>query len=779
MPKGSRLPLMLGFITALTGAVVIVGWVFDIPALKSISPDFVTMKFNTALSFLLLGVSISLLCKEPGKMLPKNYRIYLGQALAAVVALIGIVTLAEYIFGIYLRIDQIFFKEPLGAVGTYSPGRMSPATALNFLILGVALFFIDADTPKGHRPCQFLAFVSGAISFVAILGYLYSTRALYSVAAYTSMALHTAVAFLIASVGILFLRAGYGFMDALLYKSPAASLARNMLFFVIFVNPIAGYVILVNEQKGFYGAEFGIALLIVVNIAIFTMLIFLSVFKHHSVDIAFREAEEKVRLLSRAVEQSASMVIMTDKEGNIKYVNQRFTEVTGYGSDEVIGKNPRILKSGKQPPEFYKKLWNDITSGRDWHGEFHNRKKNGVIYWVACTISSVKDVKGAISRFLAVHEDITERKRLEEELARKQEDILTANENLRRLAQTKAEFVSVVSHELRTPLTSIKEAISLILDGAAGKMEKQQERFLTIAKNNIDRLAFLINDILDFSKLEAGRMPMRRTKGDINKVIDEIFETFHMQAQVRGIAIHLLLAEGLPQVWVDMERMSQVMANLLSNAIKFTPDNGWINIKSWRESFEDKDWVLVSVEDSGPGIADEDIPKLFERFAQLDTTMTRKPGGTGLGLAISKNILELHGGDIWVESKLGAGSKFTFRVPIYKKDVEFNFVLDEAIERAKINRIKASIIAFKVKDAALARMEEIIKQAIRSPEDKIVRYKEGELIAVLATTDKDGALKIVSRVSERAKHEQVSFDAKVIVYPDDGATKEELIAKMS
>lgn len=348
--------------------------------------------------------------------------------------------------------------------------------------------------------------------------------------------------------------------------------------------------------------------------------------------------EKKLIELSTAVEQSPACVVITDVKGDIQYVNPKFISLTGYSFEEAIGKNPRVLKSGEQPEEFYKNLWGTITSGKEWRGEFHNKKKNGELYWESASISPIRNKDGIITNFLAVKEDITERKRLE---------------------RLKDDFVSTISHELRTPLTAIKEGINIVSDGSAGEVNKDQKEFLGIAKRNVDRLSRLINEILDFQKFESGRMVFNIAENDIAEVVREVKDSMLVVASGKGLRLLLDIKDDIPKIRFDRDKITQVVTNLVSNAIKFT-ESGDISIivKPANNS------VQVSIRDSGLGIKPEDLPRLFQKFVQLESLSERKTGGTGLGLAISKDIIEGHRGKIWAESEQGKGSVFNFIIPI-------------------------------------------------------------------------------------------------------------------
>jgi signal transduction histidine kinase len=230
--------------------------------------------------------------------------------------------------------------------------------------------------------------------------------------------------------------------------------------------------------------------------------------------------------------------------------------------------------------------------------------------------------------------------------------------------EAKSQFMSMVSHELRVPLTSIKESIAIVLDGVAGKITKEQENCLDIAKRNIDRLNRLINDLLDFHKLEAGRMNFNMQDNNANEIANEVYDTMLPAAKEKGINLILEINSNLPRTSFDKDKITQVLSNLVNNAIKFTKQGRIIIATSRKE-----DAIQISVSDTGCGIKKEDLPKLFHEFEQLETVGIEKVHGTGLGLAISKEIVTKHNGEIWVESEAGKGSTFFFTLPTQELDI--------------------------------------------------------------------------------------------------------------
>jgi signal transduction histidine kinase len=234
------------------------------------------------------------------------------------------------------------------------------------------------------------------------------------------------------------------------------------------------------------------------------------------------------------------------------------------------------------------------------------------------------------------------------------------------LDRLKSEFVAVVSHEIRTPLTSVKGAVELLSDDRYFQNNEQQTKLLTIAHANAERLLVLINDILDFSKLEAASLPMSMERQRLEPVVQQAIHRLSTLLEQRRITADLQLPADLPDLMMDAGRVAQVLTNLVSNAVKFSPVGGRIEVSA--ERFQDG--VRIGVRDNGEGIAAQDLPRLFQKFTQIDSSATRRAGGTGLGLVISKGIVEQHGGRIWVESAIDVGSTFYFTLPLAERAVD-------------------------------------------------------------------------------------------------------------
>lgn len=240
------------------------------------------------------------------------------------------------------------------------------------------------------------------------------------------------------------------------------------------------------------------------------------------------------------------------------------------------------------------------------------------------------------------------------------EELRRANEELTHLDELKSDFMATMSHELRTPLTSIIGYSDMLLSGMAGTLDEKQTGFITSILNNGESLLNLINDILDLTKIEAGRLELRREAIDLRAALLAVLPVIKPKAAEKRIKISTFLPTDLPPVDADANKLNQILLNLLSNAIKYTHDNGAVSVEARRKDGFAEVWVT----DSGVGIAREDQERVFQRFTQIDSSATRTQGGTGLGLAIAKELVELHGGTIRLQSQLGKGSSFIFTVPI-------------------------------------------------------------------------------------------------------------------
>jgi PAS domain S-box-containing protein len=365
------------------------------------------------------------------------------------------------------------------------------------------------------------------------------------------------------------------------------------------------------------------------------------------------------RIFATIVEESPTSVIITDLQGNIEYVNRKFTTLTGYTRGEVLGRNPRFLKSGRQSPAVYSELWHTIVAGGEWRGELCNTKKNGELYWELAAISAIRGDDGAIAHFIAMKEDITDRKGMEEQLRHAKASAEAAN-------LAKSQFLANMSHELRTPLNSIL-GFSQLLEmqaagsagsaGRAGTLTDKLREYLRWIHDGGEHLLDMVNDVLDLSKIEAGKVELEKRPFDTAVLISRVLTTVRSLAAKKHIHIDTVIDAELGLLDADEVRIKQVLYNLLSNAIKFTERERRIGVEAKACGGE----CQITVWDEGIGIAFGDRERIFEPFEQL--RQGHEGHGTGLGLTIVKNLVELHGGTVSVESEVGKGSRFTVRLP--------------------------------------------------------------------------------------------------------------------
>lgn len=386
---------------------------------------------------------------------------------------------------------------------------------------------------------------------------------------------------------------------------------------------------------------------------------------------AIKQAEDLIVKLSHAVEQSPVSIAITDVSGNVEYINPMFSEVTGYSREEILGKNLRILKSGKVDTETYRAMWETISAGRNWNGVFYNRKRNGDLYWDYSNISPIFDKDGKIIHFLATKEDITLRKQQEQELLKAK--ITAENAN-----RTKSDFLAKMSHEIRTPMHGIIGFTDILL---GAKIGAQESDYLKVIKSSANNLMSLINDIFDFSRMESEQIELEIIPFKIAETIDEVAGFMAEKLEAKNLTLHTHIDSEVPAIINgDQVRLRQIILNLTNNAIKFT-NQGEINVSAkLLQKTGRKIKLQVAVSDTGIGISKVGRQKLFQSFIQVDDSQSREHGGTGLGLVISKKLIELMGGEISVDSEVGKGSTFTFTVWLEESQNEMPSKLDENLK---------------------------------------------------------------------------------------------------
>jgi PAS domain S-box-containing protein len=341
---------------------------------------------------------------------------------------------------------------------------------------------------------------------------------------------------------------------------------------------------------------------------------------------------------SNVIQHTINAIQITDANGRMVYVNPAFETASGYTKEELIGKNPRILNSGKHTKEFWADVWNHILAGKVWVGRVENLRKDGLPFHTELVISPIVDAQGKVMGFLGAHRDITEQKILEQQLVRSQK-----MESIGTLA-------AGIAHEVGNPLTAISSLVQVIERTTDDKFAKDK---LDLINNQVIRITKIIRNLVDFSRPSTDIVK----DTDVNKVIHDALSIVQYGKRVKNIDFVLELAEHLPTIRTISDQLTQVIINLLINAIDSLEGKpGKISIRS----FGKDGTVYIEVRDTGRGIADEDREKIFEPFFT-----TKEVGkGTGLGLWVSYGIIKTFGGDINVESAVGKGTRFTITFPL-------------------------------------------------------------------------------------------------------------------
>lgn len=363
-----------------------------------------------------------------------------------------------------------------------------------------------------------------------------------------------------------------------------------------------------------------------------------------------RRADEELLKLSRAIAQSPSTAVITDTHGNIEYVNPKFTEVSGYAPEEVIGRNPRILQSGDQPPQFFADLWGTILAGGEWQGEFSNRKKSGQVYWELASISPIRSAAGEVTHYLKVAEDITARKQAEEALRERTVELQARNEELDAFAHT-------VAHDLKNPLSLVigfAEILESTFDALAD--EALVEYLRQIARNG-RKMDSIISELLLLAAVRKSDVELAAL--DMGRIVTEVQQ--RLAAMIENTGAEVLVPPVWPAALGHGPWVEAVWVNYISNAIKYGGDPPRVELGADVPGPE-APWVRFWVRDNGLGLTQAEQKKLFAPFTRLAQVRAE---GHGLGLSIVRRIVEKLGGEVGVESSTvpGNGSVFTFTLP--------------------------------------------------------------------------------------------------------------------
>lgn len=649
-----------GLLVIVVAALVLAGWHWQIAAFKSIVPGLTAMNpGGTAIAFLLSGASLWFAATKKDD----NHASLPGRICAFGVLAIAGAVVWRIVFGHDLGVDQWLFREKLDfeAVMAGYPSRMAPNTAAAFVLSALSLLALDM-WPRKAAPAQVMALLVVLISLLTIIGYAYSTLDLTGVKHFIPMAANTAFCFLLLGAGILCARPDQGVMGILSGAEAGGTMMRRILPLVILVPTLAGWLIEYLLREAVLGHVMAMSVFALSCIVLLSGIVWWTALSLETAGRKLRASEERYNLAIQGGNDGLwDWNILTGE----LYWSERFKAMLGI-FDPAFKASYDEFKSRLHPDDFEyitTTLESHTKTHERYDEEFRMREENGDYIWVRARGISTWNEKGRTVRMAGAVTDITDRKLAE--LA-----LIEARELAEKASGTKSEFLANMSHELRTPLNSIIGMSRLLLEDK--KVKGEQKEMVGVVTRSAENLLMIVNDILDLSKVEAGKIELESVPFSVKEVSDDVIESIAPLCSAKGLQLNYNFnaAGGLPFLSGDPTRLGRVQLNLLSNAVKYT-ESGEITVDI--DCTEDEDGVITllwSVTDTGIGIAEDKLDYVFGQFTQADNSITRRFGGTGLGLFITRQLIEKMGGKIGVESELGKGSRFWFRVPFSVCDPE-------------------------------------------------------------------------------------------------------------
>jgi PAS domain S-box-containing protein len=652
LPVVSR-STVLGRALCLTGAILgalgILAWLLGLGRALSVFPGLPPMMPNSGFALLLLGGAGVFVLRQRH---PRWER-WLVMAAIALVLIVSLGTVAEYALDTHLFLDQLVPDRG----GPYYLSPSSPPSAIAFALLAAGVLLFDSGSGDRFRPSEWLILGAALIAITALLGYLYGASSAYRITgtapadvAQTSLrvirvagdlliigvSFSSAAGLLLISTGLVLGRSDWRTMRILAGPGPGGLLLRRLIPVAILV-PI-GFGVIASRLPG--TGDSPVALAGMTDMSSMVSL-FLLVLTARRIDHGHDAVEHERKRTHDLINLASDGIYIADLDGRLTDVNEAGCRLHGASLEEMLTKSIRDLI----PPED-----NDRLSGHRRHlldghtdvDEWMAVRKDGSRFPVEVSAKILPD-----GRWQAIVRDISERKRTEEALR-------LSEATARQATKARDEMLGIVAHDLRNPL-------QVIVANAQALRRAQSVENARVAGQEIEaasrRMNHLIQDLLDVTRLDAGQFTMRPAPIPVRELIEDTADVQRVLASSADVAIKTDISPDLPDLWIDRDRILQVFENLIGNAIKFTPPGGTITLGATEAG---ADSVEFSVSDTGSGIAEQDLPHVFERFWQPANTKGR---GAGLGLAIVKGIVEAHGGRVWAAGLRGRGSTFHFTLP--------------------------------------------------------------------------------------------------------------------
>jgi signal transduction histidine kinase len=679
----------------LSGSVVLIGWIFDIPVLKSVSPEFVTMKANTAICFILIGLSLWL---SQEKRADNRLCRGIARLCASVVFLIGFLTFWQYLLGWDFGIDQLLFKEPATAILTSAPGRMAFNTSILFAIIGIVLFMAGSKKVLFSYPAQLLVIPAGIIALLSFVGYLYGASPLYIGLKFsTAMAVHTCVLFIMSCIGCLFARPQQGLMKDISSDDYGGLMLRRILPAVIFVPLVLGWFKIYGEHTKWFSNEFGVSLVAICNLLIVSLFVYILSVYLNRMDAKRKQAEEETRrsydtqaVINKLLLLSLENITLHDTlEKAIDQITSiSWLSLESKGAIFLVEDEPEalIMNAQRGLPIPLQTMCARVSFGRCMCGQaassgeivfadhvnsrHENRCESISSHGHYCIpILSAGKVLGVINayvreghRYDQKEEEflrtvanavagIIERNKAQQRQTQLLERLESTVTQLNQSNKELREFAHLAAHDLKTPLRGIGTLAEWLVHDYHDKFDEQGQKQIGLLVKRVRRMDNLINATLQYSTIIRNKQ--NECRPDLNTLLRAVIAEIKPPPNIK-----ISVNKDLPVVICEEEHIYQVFHQLLVNAVRFMDKaDGRVTIDC---ADEDKFWRF-SISDNGPGIEPQHFEKIFQLFQTLGNRDESE--NTGVGLALVKKIVELYGGRIWLISQPGQGATFNFTLP--------------------------------------------------------------------------------------------------------------------